>query len=161
MLIKNSTIRELEVIIKLIFRSIFQFSIFILKTSSKRCLNFLYSFGVFEISVNIWYQGAISNGARSHNHWVFVYELNGCGFEPCCSHLNFEYRACLKEGVPWHSGNCSVWIHSKTRTWHVTTYSQELSFNHILKECLISKENWRKRRHCFDQRLFELHRWKF
>ena len=22
------------------------------------------------------------------------------------------------QGVPWHSGNCRVWIHSETRTWH-------------------------------------------
>ena len=23
-------------------------------------------------------------------HWVFVYEISGCGFEYCCSHLNFK-----------------------------------------------------------------------
>ena len=22
------------------------------------------------------------------------------------------------QGFPWHSGNCRVWIHSETRTWH-------------------------------------------
>ena len=45
-------------------------------------------------------------------------ELSGCGFESRCSHLNFRFRACFEQGVPWHSGNYSVWIHSETRTWH-------------------------------------------
>ena len=40
------------------------------------------------------------------------------GFEPSCSHLNFRFRACFKQGVPWHSGNYRVWIHSETGTWH-------------------------------------------
>ena len=52
------------------------------------------------------------------NGWVFVYELSGCGFESSCSHLNFRFCACFEQGVPWHSGNCRVWIHSETRTWH-------------------------------------------
>ena len=52
------------------------------------------------------------------NGWVFVYELNGCGFESRYSHLNFRYRACFEQGVPWHSGNYRVWIHSETRTWY-------------------------------------------
>ena len=52
------------------------------------------------------------------NGWVFVYELNGCGFESSCSHLNFRFRACFEQEVPWHSGNYRVWIHSETRTWH-------------------------------------------
>ena len=39
-------------------------------------------------------------------------------FESSCSHLNFRFRACFEQGVPWHSGNYRVWIHSETRTWH-------------------------------------------
>ena len=35
------------------------------------------------------------------NGWVFVYELNGCGFESSCSHLNFRSRACFEQEVPW------------------------------------------------------------
>ena len=35
-----------------------------------------------------------------------------------CSYLNFRYRASFEQGVPWHSGNYRVWIHSKTRPWH-------------------------------------------
>ena len=41
-----------------------------------------------------------------------------CGFKPRCSHLIFRYRACFEQGVPWHSGNYRVWIHSEKRTWH-------------------------------------------
>ena len=52
------------------------------------------------------------------NGWVFVYELSGCGFESSCSHFTFRFRACFEQGVPWHSDNYRVWIHSETRTWH-------------------------------------------
>ena len=44
------------------------------------------------------------NGPRTHNHLV--------------RKQNFRYRACLKQGVPWHLGNYRVWIHSEMRTWH-------------------------------------------
>ena len=52
------------------------------------------------------------------NGWVFAYELSGSGFESSCSHLTFRFSACFKQGVPWHSGNYTVWIHSETRKWH-------------------------------------------
>ena len=52
------------------------------------------------------------------NGWVFVYELSGWGFESSCSHLNFRFCACFEQGVPWHSRNYRVWIHSETRRWH-------------------------------------------
>ena len=52
------------------------------------------------------------------NGWVFVYELSGCGFAYSCSHLNFRFRVCIEQGVPWHSGNYRMWIHAETRTWH-------------------------------------------
>ena len=52
------------------------------------------------------------------NGWVFVYELSGCGFESSCSHLNFRFCACFEQGVPWHSGNYRVWIHSEMHLWH-------------------------------------------
>ena len=52
------------------------------------------------------------------NGWVFIYELNGCGFESSCSHLNFRFRASFEQGVPWHSGNYGMWMHSETRPWH-------------------------------------------
>ena len=50
--------------------------------------------------------------------WVFVYELSGCGFESSWNHLNFRFHACYEQGVPWHSRNYRVWIHSEMRTWH-------------------------------------------
>ena len=52
------------------------------------------------------------------NGWVFVYELNGCGFESSCSNIHFRFCACFDQGIPWHSGNYRVWIRSKTSTWH-------------------------------------------
>ena len=44
--------------------------------------------------------------------------LSSCGFESHSSHLNFRFYACFEQGVPWHSGNFRVWIHSEIRTWH-------------------------------------------
>ena len=52
------------------------------------------------------------------NGWVFVYKLSGCGFKFSCSHVNLRFRTCFKQGVPWRSDNCRVWIHSETCTWH-------------------------------------------
>ena len=49
---------------------------------------------------------------------MFVYEGRGCGFESRFSHLNFRFRTCSEQGVPWHSGSYRVWIHSETCTWH-------------------------------------------
>ena len=52
------------------------------------------------------------------NGWVLVYELSGSGFESSSSHLNFRFRACFEQEVPWHSGNYRVWIQSEKRAWH-------------------------------------------
>ena len=52
------------------------------------------------------------------NGWVFVDEVSGSGFEWTSCHLNFRFRTCLQKGVPWHSANYRVWIHSETCTWH-------------------------------------------
>ena len=52
------------------------------------------------------------------NDWVFVYKLSGSGFKSSCSHLNFRFCACFEQGVPCHSGNYRVWIHSETHMWH-------------------------------------------
>ena len=62
------------------------------------------------------------------NGWVFVYELNRCGLESRCGHLKFRYHACFEQGVPWHSGNYSVWIHSETRTWHDKNIQSNLPY---------------------------------
>ena len=57
------------------------------------------------------------------NVWVFVYELNGCGFESRCSHINFRYPAFFEQGLPWHSGNYRLQIHCKKAyvTWQEHT----------------------------------------
>ena len=73
------------------------------------------------------------------NGWVFVYELNGCGFESRCSHLNFGFRACFEQGVPWHSGNYRVWIHSETRTWH----DKNIQSNKLLTDSILSFSNFK------------------
>ena len=52
------------------------------------------------------------------NGWVVVCKLSGSGFESSCSHLNFRFRARFEQGVPWHSGNYSVWIHSEMFMWY-------------------------------------------
>ena len=52
------------------------------------------------------------------NGWVLVYELSRCEFQSLCCHLNFRYHACFEQGVPRHSENYSVRIHSEMRTWH-------------------------------------------
>ena len=51
------------------------------------------------------------NWTWNHNHLVHKQTLN-------CSHWNFRFRACVEQGVPWHSGNYRVWIHSEMRKWH-------------------------------------------
>ena len=61
---------------------------------------------------------------------MFVCELNGCGFESSWSHLNFKFRTCFEQGVPWYSGNYRVWIHSETCTWHDKNI-QSIKFNFI------------------------------
>ena len=60
----------------------------------------------------------VYNWTQTHNGWVFVYKLRGCGFESSCSHLNFRNGACFEQGVPWHSGKYRVSIHSEMHTWH-------------------------------------------
>ena len=57
--------------------------------------------------------------------WVFVYELSGSEFDSSSSHLDFRFRACFEQGVPSHSSNYRVWIHSETRVRDmIRRYSQ-------------------------------------
>ena len=60
------------------------------------------------------------------NGWVFIYELSDCGFVSSCSHLNFRFHTCFKQGVPWHAGNYRVWIHSQTCMWHDKNIQSDL-----------------------------------
>ena len=47
--------------------------------------------------------------------WVLIcmVHLTVCS----CNVTYFRSRACFEQGVPWHSGNYRVCIHSETRTW--------------------------------------------
>ena len=57
-------------------------------------------------------------------------------FESSCSHLNFRFRACFVQGVPWHSNNYSVWIHSETRTWHDENIQSNAPYRKVLRKQL-------------------------
>ena len=78
------------------------------------------------------------------NGWVFVYELSGCGFESRCTHLNFRFRACFEEGVPWHSGNYGVWIHSETHPWHDKNRQSNAPYRSVLTTQLYQLASWDK-----------------
>ena len=57
----------------------------------------------------IWFEPTTTQFVNEHttiwpNAWVFVYKLSGCESESRCCHLNFRYRPCFEQGVPWHSG---------------------------------------------------------
>ena len=67
------------------------------------------------------------------NGWVFVSELSGSGFESCCSHLTFRFCACFEQGVPWHSGNYRVWIHSEMCTWHDNNIQSNAPYRYVLR----------------------------
>ena len=87
------------------------------------CLYMLSSYDNFHLLPHTqvtftWLQLDSNPEPLSSYGWVFVYELSGFGFESSCSHLNFRFRVCFEQGVPWHSGNYTLWIHSETRTWH-------------------------------------------
>ena len=65
------------------------------------------------------------------NSWVFIYELSGCGFEFSCSHVNFRFRPCFKQGVPWHLGNYWMRIPSETRTWHDKNIQSNTPYRYV------------------------------
>ena len=53
--------------------------------------------------------------------WVFISTVD---LTVCSCHVTYALQSestlysCFEQGVPWHSGNYRVWIHSQTRTWH-------------------------------------------
>ena len=58
--------------------------------------------------------------------------------------LKLQISACFEQGVPSHSGNYRVWIHSETRTWHDKNIQSILtdlqkSFDAIDHEVLLQK----------------------
>ena len=78
------------------------------------------------------------------NGWVFLYRQSGCGFESHC-HLNFRYRPSFEQGVPWHSGNYKVYIHSEKRAWHdtnVQSYILVMSKKHLKCNKIITHNHY-------------------
>ena len=74
---------------------------------------------MFNVPIPYWiHMSSDCNWTRTQNHLLLKRTLIGSGFESSCSHLNFRFRACFEQGVPWHSGNYRVWFHSETGTWH-------------------------------------------
>ena len=69
------------------------------RTSYKGCL---LQFFLLEKPFNIL---SDYNWARTHNHLV-------------CKRTLERFRTCFEQGVPWHSDNYRMWIHSESRTWH-------------------------------------------
>ena len=100
---------------------------------------------------NLRLRASECNGIRTHNHesrkraLIHLDKLASLGerwsvpLETKClwvripfSPLNFRYCACFKKGVPWHSANCKVKIHAKTRTWHDNTQLVALEFSKVI-----------------------------
>ena len=74
------------------------------------------------------------------NGWVTIYEISGCGFESRSSHLNFRYCTCFEHGVPWHSGNYRVQVHSKRICDMIGTHSYAFhTIPKVLYICVASK----------------------
>ena len=58
------------------------------------------------------------------NGWVFVYDLSDSLFQSSCSHLNFTFRACFKQGVRWQRGTTECGFTLKSVHDMARTYSQ-------------------------------------
>ena len=80
--------------------------------------------------------------------------ISGFGFESSCSHLNFRFRTCFEQGVPWHSGNYRVWIHSEVRMWHDKNIQTDKRLLSVLPKTPIRRK---KRKRMAIVKLFVLH----
>ena len=70
------------------------------------------------------------------NGWVFVYKLNGSGFESIFSHLNFRFCTCFEQGFLDIQATIECGFTLKGIRDMRRTYSQ---FNHALKKSDIFK----------------------
>ena len=75
---------------------------------------------------------------------MFLYELSGFGWKSSCSHFIFRISACFGQGVPWHSGNYRVWIHSEMRTWHDKNMQSNAPHRKVLSTQLNHLVSWAK-----------------
>ena len=57
------------------------------------------------------------NGTRTHNHLV---------------RKRKQGVRSKQQGVPWHSGNYRVWIHSETHTWHDKSIQSNAPYRKVL-----------------------------
>ena len=46
--------------------------------------------------------------------------------------LKLQILRLSREGIPWHSGNYRVWIHSETRTWHDKNIQSNALYRYVL-----------------------------
>ena len=92
-----------------------------------------------EHTVKCTVQRSTQNTVQSAKWLMFVYELSGSGLESSCSQLNFRFRACFVQGVPWHSGNYTVWIHSDSVWIHAYVTWQEHSVKNYTR---VVSSNW-------------------
>ena len=76
------------------------------------------------------------------NGWVFIYELSGCGFESSCNHLNFRFRACFEQGVPWHQATTECGFTPKRVRDMIRTYSQMHRTDKYWQHCSIILPVW-------------------
>ena len=89
----------------------------------------------------IWSLGD-SNWTRTHNHLVHKKTLNHLAklakwLSYVVSTYLFDafdsmFRAYFEQGLPWHSSNYRVWIHSDTRTWHDKNIQSNAPYRYVL-----------------------------
>ena len=81
------------------------------------CVLSTYLYGAFSLYV------LVMSHTRFQSESTLYSCLNVKNVESSCSHFTFRFRACFEQGVPWHSGNYRVWIHSENAyvTWQEHT----------------------------------------
>ena len=82
------------------------------------------------------------NWTRNQNHLVCKQTLNHLAM--VWVHLDFRFHTCFEQGVPWHSGNYIVWIHSEMGTWHDKNIQYNSNFVFILKHQNCISRVWDK-----------------
>ena len=53
-------------------------------------------------------------------------------FKSHWSHLNFRFRTCFEQSVPWHSGNYTMCIHFEMHTWHDKNIQSNAPYRQVL-----------------------------
>ena len=74
------------------------------------------------------------------NGWVFVYKLSGCGFESCCSHLNFRHRVYFECGLWIECGLTLKRVRDMIRTYNYLTASSFQPLTNVTKSTAMIKK---------------------